>query len=328
MAEAKKAAKAPSRANAAVVADDVLPSREEAVTAFSSALVPNLQRMRARLATLAERPPQLLHVEGGELGERVGLALWWAALLNCENVGQCRPKDGKVKDGGTEIGPCLACPSCLRIGAGLFADLVVLDGRGGNIKIDQVRELRPLLGEAPRFGRKRVVVVLEAQSLGIEAANSLLKSLEEPSPDSCFLFTMPQRERLLPTLVSRGWVLTLPWPDPSRPLPDPVRDWAVSLAEFVDSGRGWFERTSVKGALDAALAQCIVLAGQKALAERLAGRENSGLGRILGRLPDRLVPAADELFAQCQEALQAQVNPALVMDRMATELYLLTHERA
>lgn len=323
MAETKKAAKAPSRAKAAAAADEVLPSREEAVTAFSSALVPNLQRVRERVATLAERPPQLLHVEGGELNERVGLALWWAALLNCENVGQCGPKDGSA-----EVGPCLACPSCLRIGAGLFADLVVLDGREGSIKIDQVRELRPLLGEAPRFGRKRVVIVLEAQSLGIEAANSLLKSLEEPCPDSCFLFTMPQRERLLPTLVSRGWVLTLPWPDPSRPLSDPVRDWALSLAEFVGSGRGWFERTSVKGALDAALAQRIVLAGQKALAERLTGRENSGLGRILGHLPDRLVPAADELFAQCQEALQAQVNPALVMDRMATELYLLTHERA
>lgn len=323
MAETKKAAKAPSRAKAAAAADEVLPSREEAVTAFSSALVPNLQRVRERVATLAERPPQLLHVEGGELNERVGLALWWAALLNCENVGQCGPKDGSA-----EVGPCLACPSCLRIGAGLFADLVVLDGREGSIKIDQIRELRPLLGEAPRFGRKRVVIVLEAQSLGIEAANSLLKSLEEPCPDSCFLFTMPQRERLLPTLVSRGWVLTLPWPDPSRPLPDPVRDWALSLAEFVGSGRGWFERTSVKGALDAALAQRIVLAGQKALAERLTGRENAGLGRLLGHLPDRLVPAADELFAQCQEALQAQVNPALVMDRMATELYLLTHERA
>lgn len=323
MAETKKAAKAPSRTKAAAAADEVLPSREEAVTAFSSALVPNLQRVRARLAMLADCPPQLLHVEGGELNERAGLALWWAALLNCENAGRYGPKDGRA-----EVSPCLACPSCLRIGAGLFADLVVLDGREGSIKIDQVRELRPLLGEAPRFGRKRVVVVLEAQSLGIEAANSLLKSLEDPCPGSCFLFTMPQRERLLPTLVSRGWVLTLPWPDPSRLLPDPVREWAVSLAEFVDSGRGWFERTAVKGALDAALAQRIVLAGQKALAERLTGRENSGLGRALSRLPDRLVPAADELFAQCQEALQAQVNPALVMDRMATELYLLTHERA
>lgn len=323
MAETKKAARASSRVKAAAVADEVLPSREEAVTAFSSALAPGLQRVRARLATLADRPPQLLHMEGGELTERVGLALWWAALLNCEHVSQYGAKDGRA-----EVGPCLACPSCLRIGAGLFADLVVLDGREGSIKIDQVRELRPLLGESPRFGRKRVVIVLEAQSLGIEAANSLLKSLEDPCPGSCFLFTMPQRERLLPTLVSRGWVLTLPWPDPSRPLPDPVREWAFSLAEFVDSGRGWFERTSAKGALDAALAQRIVLAGQKALAERLTGRENSGLGRALSRLPDRLVPAADELFAQCQEALQTQVNPALVMDRMATELYLLTHGRA
>lgn len=318
MAETKKVAKASSRAGSAA-ADEALPSREEAVAAFSYALAPGLERARSRLSALADRPPQLLHVEGGELNERVGLALWWAALLNCANTEEA---------GALQPEPCLACSACLRIGAGLFADLVILDGREGNIKIDQVRELRPLLGEAPRFGRKRVVVVLEAQALGVEAANSLLKSLEEPCPDSCFLFTMPQRERLLPTLVSRGWVLTLPWPDPSRPLPESVRDWASALAEFTDSGRGWFERTSVKGAVDAVLAQNIVLAGQKALAERLTGKGNSGLARALGRVPESLVPAADELFAMCQEALQAQVNPSLVMDRMATELYLLTHGRS
>lgn len=203
MAETKKVAKASSRAGSAA-ADEALPSREEAVAAFSSALAPGLERARSRLSALADRPPQLLHVEGGELNERVGLALWWAALLNCTNTEEA---------GALQPEPCLACSACLRIGAGLFADLVILDGREGNIKIDQVRELRPLLGEAPRFGRKRVVVVLEAQALGVEAANSLLKSLEEPCPDSCFLFTMPQRERLLPTLVSRGWVLTLPWPE-------------------------------------------------------------------------------------------------------------------
>ena len=229
MAETKKVAKASSRAGSAA-ADEALPSREEAVAAFSSALAPGLERARSRLSALADRPPQLLHVEGGELNERVGLALWWAALLNCTNTEEA---------GALQPEPCLACSACLRIGAGLFADLVILDGREGNIKIDQVRELRPLLGEAPRFGRKRVVVVLEAQALGVEAANSLLKSLEEPCPDSCFLFTMPQRERLLPTLVSRGWVLTLPWPDPSRPLPESVRDWASALAEFrIPAGAG------------------------------------------------------------------------------------------
>ena len=84
----------------------------------------------------------------------------------------------------------------------------------------------------------------------------------------------------------------------------------------------------VKGAVDAVLAQNIVLAGQKALAERLTGKGSSGLARALGRVPESLVPAADELFAMCQAALQAQVNPSLVMDRMATELYLLTHGRS
>lgn len=315
MADSKRTGRTASRASSSSADEERLPSREEAVASFSSALSSELSRVRAHLSAIADTPPQLLHLEGGELGERVGLALWWAALINCEHVDVS----------GSGAVPCLSCPACLRIGAGMYPDLVVLDGREGSIKIDQIRELRPLLGEPPRFGRRRVVVMLEAQSLGIEAANALLKSLEEPSADTCFLFTMPQRERLLPTLVSRGWVLTLPWPDPLRPLADSVREWAVSLAEFLDSGRGWFEKTSAKGALDMSQALELVLACQKALTEHLTGQEKSPLGKALACLSEQGVFAADELFARSQEALQVQVSPALVADRMATELYLLIH---
>lgn len=293
-----------------------LPGPEEAAAAFASALTPEMERPRSFLGALRNSPPQLIHLEGGETDQRVALALWWAAMLNCENRNE--------EQGGD---PCLVCPTCLRTGVDMNPDVLRLDGRAGAIRIDDVRALRPLLGEPPRFGRMRVVVMLEAQALGVEAANSLLKSLEDPCPGTCFLFTAPQRERLLPTLVSRGWVVTLPWPDPSRPLVGEARDWALALAEFADSGQGWFAKTSVKGSLDAALAQEVVLAGQKALADSLAGRPGSPLARVLSSLSEELLPAADELFSRCQEALQAQVNPALVLDHMATRLHLLVHGR-
>lgn len=311
---AKKSTASRPRASAEA---DRLPTREEAGAAFASALCAHLARPRGVLTALRGQPPQLIHLEGGEVRERVALALWWAALLNCE-------RDEETEDDGA---PCLVCPSCLRIGAGMCADVLVLDGRAGSIKIDEVRALRPLLGEPPRFGRKRVIVMAEAQALGMEAANSLLKSLEEPCPDTCFVFTAPQRERLLPTLVSRGWVATLPWPDPSRPANGALREWESALACFLDKGVGWFEKTSVKGALDAAGAQEVVLIGQKALADRLAGRGESTLAGLFGRMPDGLLSAADELFARCQEALQAQVNPGLVLDYMATRLYALVRGR-
>jgi DNA polymerase-3 subunit delta' len=203
--------------------------------------------------------------------------------------------------------------------------MVVLDGRLGSITIDEVRALRPLLGEQPRFARKRVILLAEAQALGIEAANSLLKSLEEPCIGTCFVFTVPQRERLLPTLVSRGWVLTLPWPVSGTDVPEEFREWEQALASFLEHGTGWFEKSSVKGGIDAAGAQQVVLLGQKALAAALAQREGGKLALLFSRLKPELLAGMDALFAQCQEMLQAQVNPALVLDGMASRLYLLSH---
>ena len=290
--------------------EEALPGVDEARQAFLPALDARLERTRAFLHVMRREPPQLLHLEGGEASSRVALALWWAALLNCD---------------AQEDAPCLSCPSCLRTGALMHPDVFLLDGRTASIKIDEVRALRPLLGEKPRFGRRRVIILAEAQALGMEAANSLLKVLEDPSPDTCFVFTAPQRERLLPTLVSRGWVLTLPWPEPGRPLPEDMQPWEKALARFVSEGRGWFDLTQARSALDAARALQIVLMGEKALADRLAGRAGGALAAALAGLPEEALPELDDIFSSCQEALLAQVNPLLALDTMATRLYSLVH---
>ncbi len=288
------------------VPEDRLPGVDEARAAFEDALGETLERPRALLHAMRHQPPQLLHLEGGEAGARVSLALWWAALLNCD---------------AEEDAPCLRCPSCLRIGADMHPDLFLLDGRAGSIKIDDVRGLRPVLGEKPHFGRRRVIVLAEAQSLGIEAANSLLKVLEDPFPDTCFVFTAPQRERLLPTLVSRGWVVTLPWPETGRALSEELSLWDKALCRFASEGRGWFDLAQARNGLDAAGAQQIVLVGQKALADRLAGRDGSALAALFSSLFEERLLELGELFVESQDALQAQVNPLLVVDTMATGMY-------
>lgn len=303
MAAPKKEGKASVRKTAS---EERLPGVDEAGAAFAAALAPDLERPRSFLRAMRRTPPQLLHLEGGEVSSRVSLALWWAALLNCE-------LDADE--------PCLTCPSCLRMGAGMHPDLFLLDGRAGSIRIDEVRALRPVLGEKPRFGRRRVIVLAEAQSLGVEAANSLLKVLEDPSPDTCFVFTAPQRERLLPTLVSRGWVITLPWPPAGCPLPEAMQVWEKALARFASEGRGWFDLSSLRGSLDAASAQQITLIGQKALADCLAGRSSGPLAELMRPLPEACLLELSELFVECQEALLAQVNPLLALDVMAAGLY-------
>ncbi|MFR0874978.1 MAG: hypothetical protein ACLSHC_10505 [Bilophila wadsworthia] len=75
----------------------------------------------------------------------------------------------------------------------MFHDLYVLDGREGSIKIETVRELRTILGEAPRGDGKRVVIPPKPSPSRVEAANALLKSWRSPGPAFVFLLLAPQR---------------------------------------------------------------------------------------------------------------------------------------
>jgi DNA polymerase-3 subunit delta' len=290
--------------------DETLPSRENAAAALAPALHERHARVREAMLRLRRDPPQVLLLEGGLEHERFSMALWYAALLNCELAP-----------------PCLSCPTCLQIGADLFADLHIIDGRNASIKIESIRELRALLGEAPRGGGKRVVVLAEAQALIPQAANALLKSLEEPNPGTVFALLAPQRGRLLPTLVSRGWTLTLAWPDVAAPLPEDMRAWADALGRFLLHGQGWFDLTGVKGAVDAKAARQAVLVFQKALAAVSAGRNAGELGPALEPLPPTARFAMRDALANAQESLDFMINPALVLDSLVTRLFLITHSR-
>ncbi len=317
------------------ITDEVLPDIQEARRTYEAALAPALTRVRENLQALATgaAQPQVLHIEGAYAAARVAMAHYWAAAVNCEATPP----------------PCLTCQTCLRIGAGLYADAPFLDGRAGNIKVDDVREMRALVSEAPRYGKRRVIMLLEAQTLGIEAANALLKVLEEPNPGTLFVFTIPQRERLLPTLVSRGWVMTLPWTfAPSMPgvpysaeradMPDragmdnteeSLAEWEKQLARFLSTRQSLFAKTGLKGSLDATMAQRLTLRVEKALSDILAGRHTgplaSALAKTVGSGPGagNAVFYATQLCKDTQEALQAQVNPVLCVEWLATHLALM-----
>ena len=123
-------------------------------------------------------------------------------------------------------------------------------------------------------------------------------------------------------------MLTLPWPDPARPLPESLETWERALARFVSEGRGWFDLTQARGALDASGAMHVVLVGEKALADRLAGRAAGPLSTVFSALPEELLPELDDAFSRCQEALLSQVNPLLALDAMAARLHRLVRTGA
>ena len=114
-----------------------------------------------------------------------------AAALNCETVPGLGCHD-------TE-----RCSSCHKFLQGTHPDLIQLSPDGQFIKIDQVRALEELLSFAPHEGRHRLVLIDGADRLNTNAANALLKSVEEPRPRTLFVLVSSAAHRVTATLVSR-----------------------------------------------------------------------------------------------------------------------------
>jgi DNA polymerase-3 subunit delta' len=107
----------------------------------------------------------------------------------------------------TGTAPCGLCPGCLKFASGNHPDFFPIRPDGAVIKIDQIRELKKALAFPPLEARLRVTLLDEVHTMRREAANSLLKLLEEPPPDNLFLLTADEAEPLLPTILSRCQVI-------------------------------------------------------------------------------------------------------------------------
>jgi DNA polymerase-3 subunit delta' len=86
---------------------------------------------------------------------------------------------------------------------GNFPDFLSIKPQGQNVKIDQIRDLNRTLSFAPFSGRYRVSVIYRAETMTAEAANSFLKTLEEPPQGNILILNATEPLDLLPTIVSR-----------------------------------------------------------------------------------------------------------------------------
>ncbi len=84
-------------------------------------------------------------------------------------------------------------------------DLVMVVPDGKQIKIDQIREVSEYARLKPT-GRRKVILIDDAQTMNPQAQNALLKTLEEPPPDTTFILITSDGGKLLPTIRSRCFV--------------------------------------------------------------------------------------------------------------------------
>jgi DNA polymerase III subunit delta' len=101
------------------------------------------------------------------------------------------------------IGPCDSCASCAKIDKGTHPDVSVIENGSEDIKIESIRELQRLINYRPYEGRKKVFIIDNAHRLTAEAANAILKILEEPPQNSVLLLITDKPGLLFKTVISR-----------------------------------------------------------------------------------------------------------------------------
>ncbi len=104
---------------------------------------------------------------------------------------------------GPEGDACGKCRSCNALERGEHPDIALLVRQKASILIDQVREATGRLRYDPVVGRAKVLIVDDADLLREEAANALLKTLEEPASRTFFVLVSGRPQRVLGTIVSR-----------------------------------------------------------------------------------------------------------------------------
>lgn len=180
----------------------VLVGQSDAVTKLSRAVAD------ADLIRLGEPGPGMTHawlITGPPGSGRSTAATAFAAALVC-------PLNG-----------CGQCQVCRMAPVGGHPDVHIVTPSGLSYGVDEARELVRLSSLAPIDSPWRVIVVEDADRLTVQAFDSLLKSLEEPTPHTVWVLCAPSVEDVLPTIISRTRHLSLRTPTTSD-----VRDLLIN----------------------------------------------------------------------------------------------------
>lgn len=117
---------------------------------------------------------------------------------------------------------CGECRACLLFRSGNHPDIIHIrpEETGKPIRVEAVRNLIDYIHLSSQYGRYKIAVIEPAEAMNRHAANSLLKTLEEPPPQSIFILNSRRPSQLPVTIRSRCQQVNFP-----EPAPDTVREW-------------------------------------------------------------------------------------------------------
>lgn len=118
-----------------------------------------------------------------------------ASMLLAKSRFCLEPLDGYV--------PCETCSNCKRINSGNHPDVHILEPDGLSIKKSQIQSLQEEFSKTGVESKRKLYVIVHADRMTVNAANSLLKFLEEPHAETTAVLITEQSQQMLPTILSR-----------------------------------------------------------------------------------------------------------------------------
>lgn len=166
---------------------------------MTNALMPVLERYQPQLLTYFKSLLKTENLSHAYLF--AGSLISWEMAIWLTQSRFCQQK--------TEGLPCGQCRFCRLIATENFADMMVVEPVNGVIKTEAIRKLVKQFSHSSYEGKEQVVIIKEAEKMHVNAANSLLKVIEEPQTSIRILFLVTELHRILPTIVSRCQVFSL-----------------------------------------------------------------------------------------------------------------------
>ncbi|MCC9878284.1 DNA polymerase III subunit delta', partial [Streptococcus agalactiae] len=106
--------------------------------------------------------------------------------------------------------PCQECRACCLIANGEFSDVKIIEPQGQLIKTETIKELTKDFSRSGFEGKSQVFIIKDCEKMHVNAANSLLKFIEEPQSSSYVILLTNDENNVLPTIKSRTQIFRFP----------------------------------------------------------------------------------------------------------------------